>query len=147
MLLLGNFMHSLVGLDSHEPSVLLELLQRQITMPENTIRWNREPVDVTVEDNQSHNTKQPTTTTTSHTSMHRVTLVGDVPVNMHDEHSRIVSCAPLSLSQRSGVIQRYPPVRINGYSHRSAPGASAGTTGWSGAIGASRRYDSPCRGR
>ena len=30
--------------------------------------------------------------------MHRVTLMGDVPVNVHGERSRVVSGAPLALA-------------------------------------------------
>ena len=39
-LLAGDFVRGFVGLDSYESNVLLELLQRRITMPENTVRWN-----------------------------------------------------------------------------------------------------------
>src|SRR6201998_2938690 len=42
-LLLGNFVHGFIGLDNYESAALLELLQRRITVPENTIRWNWEP--------------------------------------------------------------------------------------------------------
>ena len=52
-LLAGDFVRSFVGLDSHESSVLLELLQRRITMPENTIRWNWEHGDVAIWDNRA----------------------------------------------------------------------------------------------
>ena len=45
-LLAGDFVRGFVGLDNYESQALLELLQRRITAPENTIRWNWEPGDV-----------------------------------------------------------------------------------------------------
>ena len=42
-LVAGDFVRNFVGLDSYESTGLLELLQRRITAPENTIRWNWEP--------------------------------------------------------------------------------------------------------
>src|SRR6202161_1133436 len=39
-LVAGDFVRGFVGLDSYESQTLLELLQRRITMPEDTVRWN-----------------------------------------------------------------------------------------------------------
>jgi len=93
-LLTGAFVRGFVGLDSHESSVLLELLQRRITEANNTIRWNWEPGDVAIWDNRA----------TQHRAvdyddqdrlMHRVTLMGDLPVDVHGQHSRLISGVPM----------------------------------------------------
>jgi alpha-ketoglutarate-dependent taurine dioxygenase len=94
-LLLGNFVRGFIGLDSYESSVLLELLQRRITMPENTIRWNWEPGDVAIWDNRATQHRAIDDYDGQYRLMHRVTLMGDVPVNVHGERSRVVSGAPL----------------------------------------------------
>ena len=96
-LLAGDFVRSFVGLDSHESSVLLELLQRRITMPENTTRWNWEQGDVAIWDNRATQHRAIDDYDGQHRLMHRVTLMGDVPVNVHGERSRVVSGAPLTV--------------------------------------------------
>jgi alpha-ketoglutarate-dependent taurine dioxygenase len=94
-LLAGDFVRSFVGLDSYESSVLHDLLQRRITVPENTIRWNWEPGDVAIWDNRATQHRAIDDYDDQPRLMHRVTLMGDVPVNMHGERSRVVSGAPL----------------------------------------------------
>ena len=94
-LLAGDFVRSFVGLDSHESDVLLELLQRRITLPENTIRWSWEPGDVAIWDNRATQHRAIDDYDNQPRLMHRVTLTGDVPVNVHGERSRVVSGAPL----------------------------------------------------
>ncbi|HUH71270.1 MAG TPA: TauD/TfdA family dioxygenase [Mycobacterium sp.] len=94
-LLAGDFVRSFVGLDSYESDVLLELLQRRITVPENTIRWNWEPGDVAIWDNRATQHRAIDDYDNQPRLMHRVTLMGDVPVNVHGERSRVVSGAPL----------------------------------------------------
>lgn len=96
-LLAGNFVRSFVGLDSYESTVLFELLQRQITQPENTIRWNWEPGDVAIWDNRATQHRAIDDYDNQPRLMHRVTLLGDVPVNVHGERSRVISGAPLEV--------------------------------------------------
>ncbi|GFG63093.1 alpha-ketoglutarate-dependent sulfate ester dioxygenase [Mycobacterium kubicae] len=96
-LLAGNFVRSFVGLDSHESAVLFDLLQRRITVPENTIRWNWEPGDVAIWDNRATQHRAVDDYDNQPRLMHRVTLVGDVPVNIHGERSRVISGAPLDV--------------------------------------------------
>ena len=67
-LLAGDFVRNFVGLDNHESDVLFELLQRRITMPENTVRWNWEQGDVAIWDNRATQHRASTTTTTSRDS-------------------------------------------------------------------------------
>ena len=96
-LVAGDFVRNFVGLDSHESSALLELLQRRITMPENTIRWSWEPGDVAMWDNRATQHRAIDDYDGQPRLMHRVTLMGDVPVNVHGERSRVVSGAPLEV--------------------------------------------------
>ncbi len=96
-LLAGDFVRSFVGLDSHESQVLFELLQRRITVPENTIRWNWEAGDVAIWDNRATQHRAIDDYDGQPRLMHRVTLMGDVPVNVHGERSRVISGAPLDV--------------------------------------------------
>lgn len=101
-LLAGDFVRGFVGLDGHESSVLLELLQRRITMPENTVRWSWAPGDVAMWDNRATQHRAIDDYDDQPRLMHRITLMGDVPVNVHGERSRVISGAPLEVlaSQR-----------------------------------------------
>jgi alpha-ketoglutarate-dependent taurine dioxygenase len=96
-LVAGDFVRNFVGLDSHESSILLGLLERRITKPENTIRWNWEAGDVAIWDNRATQHRAIDDYDDQPRLMHRVTLMGDVPVNVHGEHSRVVSGAPLEV--------------------------------------------------
>ncbi|MEY8017921.1 TauD/TfdA dioxygenase family protein [Mycobacterium servetii] len=94
-LLAGDFVRGFVGLDSHESAALLDLIQRRITLPENTIRWNWEAGDVAIWDNRATQHRAIDDYDNQPRLMHRVTLMGDVPVNVHGERSRVLSGAPL----------------------------------------------------
>lgn len=96
-LLAGNFVRNLVGLDDYESKVLLELLQRRITMPENTIRWSWAPGDVAMWDNRATQHRAVDDYDDQPRLMHRVTLMGDVPANVHGERSRVLRGAPLEV--------------------------------------------------
>ncbi|MEC4762424.1 TauD/TfdA family dioxygenase [Mycobacterium sherrisii] len=96
-LLAGDFVRGFVGLDSYESSALLELLQRRITKPENTIRWNWASGDVAIWDNRATQHRAIDDYDGQPRLMRRVTLMGDVPVNVHGERSRVVSGAPLEV--------------------------------------------------
>ncbi|MFV0496345.1 TauD/TfdA dioxygenase family protein [Mycobacterium sp.] len=97
-LVAGDFVRNFVGLDSQESSALLELLQRRITLPENTVHWNWTPGDVAVWDNRATQHRAVDDYDDQPRLMHRVTLMGDVPVDVHGQHSRVVSGAPLALA-------------------------------------------------
>ena len=87
-LVLGAFARQLVGLDSHESAALIDLLQRRITQPENTIRWNWQAGDVAIWDNRATQHRAVDDYDNQRRLMHRVTLAGDVPVSVTGEHSR-----------------------------------------------------------
>lgn len=97
-LLAGDFVRSFVGLDSHESRVLFEVLQRRITMPENTIRWNWAPGDVAIWDNRATQHRAIDDYDDQHRLMHRVTLMGDVPVDVYGQASRVISGAPMEIA-------------------------------------------------
>ena len=96
-LLAGDFVRNFVGLDSHESDVLFGLLQRRITVPENTVRWNWEHGDVAIWDNRATQHRAVDDYDNQPRLMHRVTLMGDVPVNVHGERSRVLNGAPLEV--------------------------------------------------
>ncbi|OMC36723.1 taurine catabolism dioxygenase [Mycobacterium sp. GA-1841] len=90
-LVAGDFARGFVGLDSHESATLLELLQRRITMPENTVRWTWAPGDVAMWDNRATQHRAVDDYDDQRRVMHRVTLAGDVPVDIHGRPSRVIS--------------------------------------------------------
>jgi alpha-ketoglutarate-dependent sulfate ester dioxygenase len=92
-LLAGDFVRGFVGLDGYESQVLLELLQRRITMPENTVRWDWAAGDVAIWDNRATQHRAVDDYDEQRRLMHRVTLTGDVPVDTHGQPSRVISAA------------------------------------------------------
>ncbi|BBX35195.1 alpha-ketoglutarate-dependent taurine dioxygenase [Mycolicibacterium mageritense DSM 44476 = CIP 104973] len=94
-LLAGDFARGFLGLDSHESHVLFELLQRRITVPENTVRWNWAPGDVAIWDNRATQHRAVDDYDNQRRVMHRVTLAGDVPVDIHGRRSRPLADAAL----------------------------------------------------
>jgi alpha-ketoglutarate-dependent sulfate ester dioxygenase len=94
-LVAGDFVRGIVGMDNYESQTLLELLQRRITMPENTVRWNWEPGDVAIWDNRATQHRAIDDYDDQHRLMHRVTVHGDVPVDIYGRRSRVISGAPL----------------------------------------------------
>ena len=90
-LVAGDFVRGLVGFDAHESHAILELLQRRITVPENTIRWNWAPGDVAIWDNRATQHRAVDDYDDQSRIMHRVTLAGDVPVDIHGHSSRVIS--------------------------------------------------------
>jgi alkyl sulfatase len=90
-LLAGATVRGFIGLDRYESQVLLELLQRRITLPENIIRWNWEPGDVAIWDNRATQHRAVHDYDDQRRLMHRVTLMGEVPVDVHGQRSRVIS--------------------------------------------------------
>jgi alpha-ketoglutarate-dependent sulfate ester dioxygenase len=90
-LVAGDFARSLVGCDGHESRTLLDLIQRRITMPENTIRWIWASGDVAIWDNRATQHRAIDDYDDQRRLMHRVTATGDVPVDVHGAPSRVIS--------------------------------------------------------
>jgi alpha-ketoglutarate-dependent taurine dioxygenase len=91
-------LRSFVGLNSQESTALFELLQRRITVPENTIRWNWQLGDVAIWDNRATQHRAVDDYDDQYRLMHRVTLMGDVPVDVHGQRSSAARGAPLALA-------------------------------------------------
>jgi alpha-ketoglutarate-dependent sulfate ester dioxygenase len=94
-LVAGDFVRGFVGMDSYESQTLLQMLQRRITMPENTIRWNWAAGDVAIWDNRATQHRAIDDYDDQYRLMRRVTVLGDVPVDVHGRRSRVISGAPL----------------------------------------------------
>ena len=87
-LLAGAFVRGFIGFDYCEAHTLLDMLQRRITMPENTIRWTWEEGDVAIWDNRATQHRAVDDYDDQRRLMHRVTLIGEVPVDVQGTPSR-----------------------------------------------------------
>jgi taurine dioxygenase len=81
-LLLGHFIKHFVGLKSVDSSDLFQLLQRQVTRLENTVRWNWSLGDIAIWDNRATQHYGVADYGKQKRLLHRITLVGDVPVSV-----------------------------------------------------------------
>ena len=90
-LLLGHFVKRFVGLGNFESATLLNLLQARVTKLENTIRWNWRPGDVAVWDNRSTQHYAVSDYDDQYRRLSRVTLAGDVPVDVTGRPSRVLT--------------------------------------------------------
>ncbi|SEK69866.1 MULTISPECIES: TauD/TfdA dioxygenase family protein [Rhodococcus] len=90
-LLLGHFVKGFVGLGTAESQALFQLLQARVTKLENTTRWNWEDGDVAIWDNRATQHYAVGDYDGQRRRLTRITLAGDVPVNVHGERSRIVT--------------------------------------------------------
>ncbi|QCQ93592.1 TauD/TfdA dioxygenase family protein [Rhodococcus sp. SGAir0479] len=88
-LLLGHFVKEFVGLKPSETTALFQLLQARITKLENTVRWNWAPGDLAIWDNRNTQHYGIADFGNQVRNIHRVTLAGDVPVDVHGNSSRI----------------------------------------------------------
>ena len=95
-MVLGAFAKSLCGVNSHESQILIDLLQRRITEPENTTRWNWEMGDVAIWDNRATQHRAVDDYDDQHRVMHRVTLAGDVPVDVNGRNSQSIGDSPVA---------------------------------------------------
>jgi len=91
VLLLGHFVKNFVGLGQAESIALFNLLQARITKLEHTVRWNWELGDVAVWDNRATQHYAVADYDDLFRRLTRVTLAGDVPVDVHGERSRVVA--------------------------------------------------------
>ncbi|WP_283606252.1 TauD/TfdA dioxygenase family protein [Mycolicibacterium poriferae] len=89
-LVAGDFTQHLIGFDPQDSRTLLDLVQRRITVPENTIRWNWKAGDVAIWDNRATQHRAVDDYDRQRRLMHRVTLAGDVPVDIHGYPSRAI---------------------------------------------------------
>jgi taurine dioxygenase len=90
-LVLGHFVKRFVGLNTSESSALFKLLQDRVTKLENTIRWTWQEGDVAMWDNRATQHYAVADFDNHRREVRRVTLVGDVPVSIRGERSRVVA--------------------------------------------------------
>ena len=90
VLLLGHFVKQFVGLRPAESATLFGLLQSRVTKLENTIRWNWQPGDLAIWDNRATQHYAVADYDDQYRRLNRVTLAGDIPVDIYGEHSRVV---------------------------------------------------------
>ncbi|KAA0022330.1 TauD/TfdA dioxygenase family protein [Antrihabitans cavernicola] len=90
-LLLGHFVKQFVGLSSKESQILFNLLQDRVTKLENTARWNWQAGDVAIWDNRATQHYAVADYDDQYRRLNRITLAGDVPVNVRGERSRVVT--------------------------------------------------------
>ncbi|BBZ29009.1 taurine catabolism dioxygenase [Mycolicibacterium madagascariense] len=91
VLLLGHFVKRFVGLGTNESVALLQLLQARVTKLENTIRWNWAPGDLAIWDNRATQHYAVSDYDDQYRRLSRVTLAGDVPVDVHGTPSRVLA--------------------------------------------------------
>ena len=90
VLLLGQFVKHFVGLGSTESATLFELLQARITKLENTIRWRWQLGDLAIWDNRATQHYAVSDYDDQYRRLNRVTLAGDIPVDVSGRHSRSI---------------------------------------------------------
>lgn len=91
VLVLGHFIKQFVGLGVAESTALLTLLQNRVTKLENTVRWNWEPGDLAVWDNRATQHYAVADYDDQYRRLSRVTLAGDIPVDVYGQRSRVIA--------------------------------------------------------
>lgn len=90
-LLLGQFVKSFPEFHGAEFATLFQLLQSRITKLENTFRWNWRLGDVAIWDNRATQHYGIADFGDQQRELHRVTLAGDVPVDIYGQASQILT--------------------------------------------------------
>jgi alpha-ketoglutarate-dependent sulfate ester dioxygenase len=90
-LLLGHFVKRFVGLGATESAALFALFQARVTKLENTIRWNWQPGDLAIWDNRATQHYAVSDYDDQYRRLNRVTLAGDVPVDVSGQRSRVIA--------------------------------------------------------
>ncbi|MGY4712144.1 TauD/TfdA dioxygenase family protein [Mycolicibacterium sp. CBM1] len=91
VLVLGNFVKRFVGLGTSESASLFALLQNRITRLENTVRWTWRVGDLALWDNRATQHYGVADYDDQPRFLRRVTLSGDIPVDIHGRPSRAVA--------------------------------------------------------
>ncbi len=90
-LLLGHFAKEFRGLKASEFANLYQLLQARITKLENTFRWNWSYGDLVIWDNRATQHYGIADFGNQKRQLHRITLAGDVPVDVNGQQSQIIT--------------------------------------------------------
>ncbi|MCX4746274.1 TauD/TfdA family dioxygenase [Kitasatospora sp. NBC_01287] len=89
-LLLGSFTQRLQGLSSTDSRDLIELFQRHVERPENTVRWDWQVGDVAIWDNRATQHYAVNDYGDQPRLVRRITLDGDLPVGVDGVPSRLL---------------------------------------------------------
>ncbi|BBY61066.1 hypothetical protein MSAR_42020 [Mycolicibacterium sarraceniae] len=89
--LLGHFVKPFVGLGSSESADVFRVLQNRITRLENTVRWNWQLGDIAIWDNRATQHHGVADYDDQFRFLSRVTLAGDVPLDVQGQPSRVVT--------------------------------------------------------
>ncbi len=108
VLLLGHFVKRFVGLGATESATLFNLFQARVTKLENTVRWSWQPGDVALWDNRATQHYAVADYDDQYRRLSRITLAGDIPVDVHGLRSRAVHG---DASRYSAVVE---PVALTG---------------------------------
>jgi alpha-ketoglutarate-dependent taurine dioxygenase len=90
VLVLGHFIKRFVGLGPSESATLFHLLQARVTKLENTIRWSWLLGDLAIWDNRATQHYAVADYDEQYRRLSRVTLAGDIPVDIHGQRSRAI---------------------------------------------------------
>jgi taurine dioxygenase len=90
VLLLGHFIKQFVGLGAAESATLFNLLQARVIKLENTIRWSWLPGDLAIWDNRATQHYAVADYDDQYRRLNRITLAGDIPVDVYGRHSRAI---------------------------------------------------------
>jgi len=99
VLLLGHFIRRFVGLKKAESEALFRLLQDRVTKLENTIRWTWQDGDVAVWDNRATQHYAVADYDDHYRRLNRITLAGDIPVDIYGRSSRVLAGDASSYSE------------------------------------------------
>jgi taurine dioxygenase len=86
-LVLGHFVRGFTGLSTVDSADLFQLLQRQVTRLENTVRWTWRPGDIAIWDNRATQHYAVADYGDLPRLMHRITIAGPVPIGISGDSS------------------------------------------------------------
>ncbi|MEV0360025.1 TauD/TfdA family dioxygenase [Nocardia sp. NPDC050697] len=97
-LVLGQFVKHLLDVSPRDSRALLDLLQHRIIRLENTVRWDWRNGDVALWDNRATQHYGVADFGEHRRQLHRVTLAGDIPVDVRGRRSTTVAGDPENYS-------------------------------------------------
>ena len=97
-LLLGNFVKNIVGLNRDDSARVFQILQDQITRPENVVRWRWQPGDVAIWDNRATQHRAIADFGKQRRHLRRATIAGTIPVALDGSRSRALKPEPVPVA-------------------------------------------------
>ena len=100
-LFIGGFVRRLQGYGPAESAEIIKLLQSYVLRPENQVRWSWQVGDVAFWDNRATQHYAVVDYGNAPRHVRRVTLVGDVPVGVNGQRSRVIVGDARSYNQQA----------------------------------------------